>query len=187
MHNPAPGRRGRIRFVCVSRRLDSRGYLLAIDQLGIDPAPPSPPGWNEFESAAILRRDSNASADLMSLGRDDFFGWGGRVLAARGRASVVVSLLEAFAGSGTGGVELRGIVESGDWAAQIDGAKPQPIVPKKKAKQPSLWRLRFSKAQHPPVVLTLTLNCRSAKGGRLMLDAWRTGEAAESTGTDPSR
>jgi len=192
MHNPAPGRRGRIRFLCVSKRLDSRGYLLAIDQLGIDPAPASPPGWYEFEDAAVLRCDREASADLMAQGRADFFAWGGCELIARGPSSVSVGLMEPLANppqvdasrymlrrsappsqrGHSPWLELRGIVKDGEWTAQVDDGKPQPVALEKKKKEPSVWCLRLPKAEQPPMALTLNLRCTS-HGGRLLLDAWR--------------
>jgi len=109
----------------------------------------------------------------MSLGRDDFFGWGGRELAASGPASIVIALMEPLAGPPTEGIELRGTVEFGGWTAQTDGAEPQRINSPKNVKGPSVWRLHPAKVRDCPRELTLKLCCTS-RGGRLVLDAWRT-------------
>ncbi|NOZ24005.1 MAG: DUF2961 domain-containing protein [Planctomycetes bacterium] len=167
--NPAPGGRGRIRFTCLTKFRGSRGYLLAIDQLGMDPAPATPEGWREIEDAVVSRCDVDATADLMEFGREDFFGWGGREVIVKGQGAVEVTLLQPVAGPSFGAIELRGLVEEGKWTAQVEGAETKAISSSKK---PCVWRLPLPRPVTGPVVLTLTLRCRS-QGGRLLADAWR--------------
>jgi len=178
MLNPAPGERGRIRFTCVSKPSESRGYLLAIDQLGLNPAPASPPGWQEMERTVVGRCSGGAAARLMAYGRQDFHGWGGREVAAQSGASVQIALAEPLARPPVRTLEIRGLVLGGEWRARV-GDDSRPLMQPKGTKEPSLWRLPLERPCSCPTVLTLSLTCRSGKG-RLLLDAWRLVAARES-------
>jgi hypothetical protein len=170
MLNPAPGRLGRIRFICVTKQLRSRGYLLAIDQLGIDPPPPAPQGWHEMERAMVQATRGEVVAELMACGREDFFGWGGREITAHGPGSVEISL--AMGGAPVAAVEVRGIAEGEEWNAVAEDGPAQAIASLEGAKEPSVWRMALGQARDAAGVLRLTLRCESGKG-RVLLDAWR--------------
>jgi len=167
MLNPAPGRLGRIRFTCVTKSLRSRGYLLAIDQLGLDLPPPAPEGWIELEAVGE-RAGSGLDLSLMIYGRTDFHGWGGLQVTGRGGAELP---LPVSTGKAANAIELRGVVESGEWFAAAEGGEVELTTPEK-AKEPSVWSLPLAQAFEPPGTLTLTIRGET-QDGILLLDAWR--------------
>ncbi len=164
MLNPAPGKLGRLRFTCITKPPASRGYLLAIDQLGIDPAPRAQDGWREVEALTSVRVTQGLSAEVMPFGRADLSGWGGRELLAGRVGEVTITLIGPGGPPATRVVELRGLAVEGEWAA---GEAPLASPPN--AKEPSVWRLPVGDDA------TLTIRCISGEG-RLLLDAWRPAE-----------
>lgn len=172
MLNPAPGERGRIRFTCASKRSQSRGYLLAIDQLGLNPAPSSPPGWHEMENTVVRRCADGAAAELMTYGRQDFYAWGGREVVARGEAAVQIALAEPLARLPVQALEIRGLILGGDWRASAGDDDARPLAQSKAKGEPSVWRLSLGQSCSCPAALTLTVTCGPGKG-QLLLDAWR--------------
>ncbi len=208
MLNPAPGRQGRIRFVLMSKQRDSRGYLLAIDQIGLDPAPPTPEGWHEMESARVFRGGVGVTARRMPYGRPDFHGWGGLQFDAQGPSSITVSLVHSTASPPGRAIELRGIVESGEWGAQIEGSPAAADGPSGRASDSTGRQgargARAARIGDGPLTVTLTagetdkptqwsLPCarhRDGKNvldlriharsreGRLLLDGWRLAPAS---------
>jgi hypothetical protein len=172
MLNPAPGRRGRIRFISMGKKRDSRGYLLSVDQIGLDPAPPLPQGWHQMESARVLQEEIGMTAKPMPYGRADFHGWGGLELDASTPSSMTILLTHATAAPPASAIELRGIVESGAWTAQIgDGSREVTLVPGEKDK-PTHWILPLASLPDGRNVLYLEIGAQSRQG-RLLLDAWR--------------
>jgi len=167
MLNPAPGATGRIRFTCITKPRGSRGYLLAIDQLGIDPAPPGEDGWTQFEGAAVASSTSGVSAALMRYGREDFQGWGGREVVAEQTGAVTIAVVGA-AGPPAGAVELRGGAVEGEWSASA-GGEDVPLTSTEQAKEPTVWRVPVEAGAE------LTVRCTSGPG-KLLLDAWRCAE-----------
>jgi hypothetical protein len=178
MANPAPGGMGRIRFTCLGKQRESRGYLLALDQIGVDPAPATPDGWYEIEYAAISAARGGITARRMSYGREDFFGWGGREIAAAEPSSVQLALDLAATGAVPDRVELRGIVESGEWSVGVEGQAPVAIAPSEGAREASVWQLTMADTRPAPVALRVQVQCHS-KQSRVLLDAWHplTGES----------
>ncbi len=173
MLNPAPGELARIRFTCVTKSLASRGYLLAVDQIGVDPPPPAPEGWQEMESAS---GEGDLLMGLMPYGRLDFHGWGGLLAAGKGQARI--ALAASIGQAGANAIELRGVVEDGEWYATIDGAAEQSLAPAANPKEPALWYLPLPADFEAPGELTLTVRNARAEGS-LMLDAWRNAGARE--------
>lgn len=169
--NPAPGGFGRVRFRCTSKAGGSRGYLLAVDQLGLDPPPAAPGGWRQMEDAAAAVPVQADRVGRMPVGRTDFQGWGG-LEAVGGRGLVSVRLVQSVAMAAACAVEVRGIPVSGSWTGAVgEGAETELAAPPD-GKGPCLWRLPVSDTSVGPRAQTLRLRCGDAKG-RLLLDAWR--------------
>lgn len=165
MLSPARGGVARLRFTCITRPSGSRGYLLALDQLGLDPAPPTEDGWHEFESAPARVVGTSLGADLMAYGRADFSGWGGRELRTERTGEAAISLVGP-AGPAAGAVEVRGLAFEGAWTARAGGEEVTLASPEG-AREPSSWLVPV-----PAGEATLVLRC-TAGPGRLLLDAWR--------------
>ena len=170
--NPAPGRRGRIRFRCTSKAGGSRGYPLAVDQLGLDPSSAAPPGWRQMESAGAVSVGRTESVRLMPVGRRDFQGWGGLEVTGSDREPAGVQLIQPTALARTHAIEVRGLVVAGAWAAAIDGGDETELAVTGKEATPCAWRLPVAGPGAGPWTRTLGLRCSAVKG-RLLLDAWR--------------
>ena len=171
MHNPAPGTRGRLRFVCASKPGNSRGYLLAIDQLGIDAAPVVPPGWNSWEGVKEAGDRRTLQVIPMPSGRPDFHSWGGLQLAATTAESESTFLLFTPDHPGAGNaVVLRGAIESGSWCVTAGAGAMTPLTPGPAGK-PSEWTVPLG-PESDDVPLRVTARCQSRRGS-LLLNAWR--------------
>ncbi|MDP6107400.1 MAG: hypothetical protein QGI33_03055, partial [Candidatus Brocadiia bacterium] len=172
MLSPAPGGIGRIRFTCLSKQRGSRGYLMALDQIGVDPAPATPAGWREIEDAVAEPGTGPVTIHLMPYGREDFFAWGGREVVARAPSTARIRLDLPVAGINATGVELRGVGESGEWSVSLAGQPPVAIAAKGGAGEVATWRLDLNAPSATPTSLVLEVRCAS-ETGRLLLDAWR--------------
>lgn len=171
MLNPAPGRRGRIRFTAMTKQRESRGYLLAVDQIGLDPAPPTPDGWHEIESSPVVDESAVVAAERMPYGRPDFHGWGGLQVRAEAPGSITLSLFQAT-GPPPEGIQLRGVVESGAWRAQIGNGAADAVLDGQEKNEPILWTLPLTSTPEGNNALELKIRAESREG-RLLLDAWR--------------
>ncbi len=172
MLNPAPGVRGRLRFICVSKPASSRGYLLAIDQLGMDAAPVTPAGWNEWEEMTPVRLDRTVTATPMSRGRVGFCGWGGQRLTVTSAAGGAGAFLLFDPERPAGGKRLvvRGMVESGQWSIST-GTGPGTPLRADSAKKPMEWTVPLE-PESGAGPLRVTVRCQDGPGS-LLLDAWR--------------
>lgn len=171
MHNPAPGARGRLRFICASKLSHSRSYLLAIDQLGMDAATATPEGWNEWEALKPERRDRTFTVAPMPYGRTDFHGWGGQRLTATAEGGASTFLLfDPERPTGGSALVLRGVVESGEWSVAAGTGTVTPLRATS-AKEPTEWTVPLGTESNagPQGVI---VRCQSGPGS-LLLDAWR--------------
>lgn len=170
MRNPAPGCRGRIRFTCATKGSASRGYLLALDQIGMDAAPRTPEGWRECESATVVGLSPGLTAEPMRAGRSDFDGWGGLALAAKTASRAELVLFDPREPVPTGILVIRGVLQSGEWFADA-GTQSETRLDADADTKPVEWSVPLpDTAEAGPV--TLTVHCRSVRGGELLLDAW---------------
>jgi hypothetical protein len=186
MLNPAPGRRGRIRFTAMTKQRASRGYLLAVDQIGMDPAPPTPDGWHEMESSPIpdvgrngIPSDKGAAvtAERMPYGRPDFHGWGGLQVDAEAPGAITLSLFGPTEPPANA-VQLRGVVGSGEWKAGIGDRAVHVALGVQEKDEPVPWTLPLAVTPHQNDALELEVRALSGEG-RLLLDAWRYAPDAE--------
>jgi len=173
IQNPSPGQMGRIRFTCTTKSPRSRGYMLAIDQMGIEASPVTPRGWHEFESTVT----KNDQIRQMPSGRQDFYGWGGLefVCAHPKQRDIAVSLHRPTAAKASSKIALRGLIQSGSWKAQVVDSPDAIDLVNAKSNVPAEWRLALRQTVAGPLNAKLVLRCTSGKGV-LLLDAWRTGE-----------
>jgi hypothetical protein len=168
VRNPAPGRLGRIRFTCTTKAQGSRGYMLAVDQIGIEAAPSTPSGWVEFESVSLHKNQ-------MHQGHPDFFGWGGVQLAhaSSKQRDSVVTICRLTAAKASSTFTLRGLIKSGSWKAQVvDSSSPIELT-QPKPNSPTEWNIALRTPMEGPLSVKLIFKCTSEKG-LLWLDAWRT-------------
>lgn len=171
--NPSPGQLGRIRFTCATKPPGSRGYMLAIDQLGLESAPTTPPGWFDFEST-IARPDRIRE---MQAGRPDFYGWGGLELSHTqpNQPDLEVGLHRITAAKASSTVIVRGLIQSGSWRAQVVDSSDLIELVQAQTDVPTEWRFALRQPVTGPLEVKLVLCCTSDKG-MILLDAWRTGE-----------
>ncbi|NOX53529.1 MAG: hypothetical protein GXP27_03660, partial [Planctomycetes bacterium] len=186
LRNPAPGQMARIRFTCMGKQRESRGYLLAIDQIGLDPAPLAPEDWHALETTVVVRHDAHLSVAPMAIGRSDFYGWGGLQLTASRPGRAVICLSAPVASPQAQAIELRGVVEQGDWRIQFTGWPGILARPASSHDKPTVWTIPLPEPLSAPCTLQLEIvaaarveskaapsHRRSKRESRLLLDAWR--------------
>ncbi len=163
LRNPSPDDLVRLRFVAAGGR--GTGQLLAVDQITMNPAPPSPVGWHEMADLPPIWANTGITAVPMEVGRLDFHGGGGMRLHAAASGSLRLRLLDPTAPR-NGTWEVRGLVESGQWSLQsADGAL---VSLGQSGKEPVVWTLPSSSSQEQDLII----ECAPG-GGTLLLDSWR--------------
>jgi len=177
MRNPSPGHLARLRFRCITKQ--GRAYLLVLDQLGMNPCPATPKGWQEFEAAPVIEAGLDVTADLMKYGRRDFHGWGGREMQARLPGAATIMLVRLTAAPAGKSVQIRGRLEEGRWTLRVQGEATGEVTLElkkgdKPPAEPSLWTIPLSGPLAAPVTARLSVQCHS-RTGRLLLDGWRLG------------
>jgi len=187
--NPAPDGAAVLRILCQGKRLDSTGYILALDQLTLDVPPSTAPGQLELEDLPTPEVTGDMRVRLPSHGRHVWSNWGAVVLssARAGSATLSVPILNCVPEPRT--VVVTGSLgpDDGTWTIRSgSGATdPVPMEPGTDGESLTEWRVPLAGVQLPGV-LTLQAKCgavnaagQTKKRAQLVLDSIRIVHVSE--------